>query len=475
MKRFKDTLPDATAPLFNAMNLLSESGSARFHMPGHKGEPIFQTFSEVFTIDFTETYGTGNLYTGEGPIREAELAAARFYHAADCFFLTGGSTQGMLSMLAAAVPVGGSVLMDRMCHKSACTALVLLDLTPQFLVPPVIEPFGIPSALELPAVEAALDAHPEVSALLVTSPNYYGVCQPLEELAALCRARGKKLLVDAAHAAHFPAVRLPSPVQQGADYAVLSAHKTLPCLGQGAFLLSGEGADRAALREATALFGTSSPSYPILCSLDLARAWAEGQGAAVFRLSAEACAGLRRLIAYQSPLLALEPFMVPHQLDPCRLTVCTAGTDLTGHALADTMFGEFSIACEMADERNVVFILTGADSGGSLARLRQALIKLSKRVQPRSLPEPMGEQPLPVQRVSVRSAWFSRRETIPAAEALGRICARPVTPYPPGVPLLYPGEEIGEAQIEFLRRRCYNTVEVVAEGGMAAVPPVSGT
>ena len=142
MKRFKDTLPDATAPLFHAMNLLSESGTARFHMPGHKGEPIFQTFSEIFAIDFTETYGTGNLYTGEGPIREAELAAARFYHAADCLFLTGGSTQGVLSMLAAAVPPGGELLIDRCCHKSVCTALALLDLEPHFLVPPVLEPFG---------------------------------------------------------------------------------------------------------------------------------------------------------------------------------------------------------------------------------------------------------------------------------------------------------------------------------------------
>ena len=465
MKRFKDTLPDATAPLFHAMNLLSESGSARFHMPGHKGEPIFQTFSEVFTIDFTETYGTGNLYTGEGPIRAAELAAARFYHAADCFFLTCGSTQGVLSMIVAAVAPGGALLVDRVCHKSICTALALLDLTPHFLVPPEIEPFGIPSALDPAAVEAALDAHPEASALLVTSPNYYGVCQPLEALAGLCHARGKKLLVDAAHAAHFPAVRLQTAVQQGADYAVMSAHKTLPCLGQGAFLLLGEGADGEALREATSLFGTSSPSYPILCSLDLARAWAEGQGASSFRLSADACAGIRRLVAYETPFLTLEPFMVPYQLDPCRLTVSTAGTNLTGRALADTLFGEFTVACEMADDRNVVFILTGADSAGSVMRLRQAIAKLAKRVQPAPLPEPAGAWELPVRRMPVREAWFAQRENIPVADALGRICARPVTPYPPGVPLLYPGEEIGAAQIELLRKRCYNRVEAVAEGG----------
>lgn len=459
--KFKDTIPDATAPLFHAMNLLSEGGSARFHMPGHKGEPIFQTFAEVFAIDFTETYGTGNLYTGEGPIRAAEQAAARFYHAADCFFLTCGSTQGVLSMLAASVPPGGSLLVDRNCHKSVCTALALLDITPHFIAPPVIEPFGIPSALVVPDVEAALDAHPEAAALLVTSPNYYGVCQPLEDFSEICRARGKLLLVDSAHAAHFPAVRMHSAVQRGADCAVISAHKTLPCLGQGAYLILGERMEGDALREATSLFGTSSPSYPILCSLDLARAWAEGQGAADFRQSAHSCAGIRHMLSHETPFLTLEDFMVPDALDPCRLTVCTAGTKLSGHALADTLFGTFSVACEMADERNTVFILTGADSSVSVLRLRQALAKLAKRVGQAPLPEKTGAAPLPARIMSVRRAWFSPREEIAVADALGRICARPATPYPPGVPLIYPGEEIGVPQIEILRKRCYNRVEVV--------------
>ncbi len=468
MKRFKDTLPDATAPLFHAMNLLSESGTARFHMPGHKGEPIFQTFSEIFAIDFTETYGTGNLYTGEGPIREAELAAARFYHAADCLFLTGGSTQGVLSMLAAAVPPGGELLIDRCCHKSVCTALALLDLEPHFLVPPVLEPFGIPSALGTAAVEAALDAHPGARALLVTSPNYYGVRQPLEELARLCHARGRLLLVDAAHAAHFPAVRLPSPVQEGADCAVLSAHKTLPCLGQGAFLLCGGGVTPEALREAAALFGTSSPSYPILCSLDLARAWAEGQGATAFHESAKACTAVRRLVSGSTPFLALEPEMAPHGLDPCRLTVCTAGTSLTGHALADVLFGEFAIACEMADARNVVFILTGADAPRSIQRLRQGLAKIAKRTRQAPLPEKSAPPGLPQRKMRVREAWFAPHERTPLADASGKVCARPVTPYPPGAPLVYPGEEISAVQIELLRKRCYNEIETVSQGCVEA-------
>ena len=271
-------LPFTSAPLFHALQLLATGDSARFHMPGHKGEPLFNTYAEIFAIDFTETYGTGNLYTGEGPIRDAEVAAARYFSAADCFFLTGGSTQGIMAMLATAVGRGGSVLIDRECHKSVCHACALLDITPYFVSAPLIEPFAVSGGLPKDEIERQMIDHPDIRAVLVTSPTYYGVRRDLPALADLCRAFGKLLLVDAAHGAHFPAVGLPAPIQEGADIAVLSMHKTLPCLGQGAVVLSGEGVDKRSLRENTALFGTSSPSYPVMASIDLARAYTEGPG-----------------------------------------------------------------------------------------------------------------------------------------------------------------------------------------------------
>ena len=180
-------------------------------------------------------------------------------------------------------------------------------------------------------------------------------------------------------------------------------------------------------------------------------------------MSAKNCAGLRQMLSNDTPFLTLENFMVPDALDPCRLTVCTAGTQLTGHTLADTLFGEFSVACEMSDERNVVFILTGSDSAVSILRLRQALVKMGKRAEQGPPPRKSAEIAIPARKMRVREALFSPRETVSLDHAEGRVCARPVTPYPPGVPLLYPGEEIGAAQIEMLRQRCYNTVEAVRE------------
>ena len=453
-------LPFTTAPLFHALQLLATGDSARFHMPGHKGEPLFNTYAEVFAIDFTETYGTGNLYLGDGPIRDAEVAAALYFDAADCFFLTGGSSQGILAMLATAVGRGGSVLLDRECHKSVCHACALLDITPYFVSAPLIEPFAVSGELPREAVEQQLIDHPDIRAVLVTSPTYYGVCRALPALADLCRAFGKPLLVDAAHGAHFPAVGLSAPIADGADMAVLSMHKTLPCLGQGAVLLSAQGVDKRALRENTALFGTSSPSYPIMASIDLARAYTEGPGRTAYRHAAEACGELRDFVARRTAFTPLTENDFP-ALDPCRLTVCTVGTDTTGHRLADMLWSEYGVACEMADDRHAVFILTGADTPSSLHRLRRGLRRIARRRHAAVPPAPAASFP-PAERVMrVRDAWFAPTGRVEPAAAEGLICARPVTPYPPGVPLLWPGEKITRAHIELIRERWYNEISEI--------------
>lgn len=453
-------LPFTTAPLYHALNLLATGDAARFHMPGHKGEPVFTSYADVFAIDFTETYGTGNLYLGDGPIRDAEVAAARYFNAEDCFFLTGGSTQGIYAMLATAVGAGGSVLLDRGCHKSVCAACALLDITPYFLSGELIEPFGVAGALSAVEAERMLLDHPAISAVLITSPTYYGICRDIPAFADLCAAHGKKLLVDAAHGAHFPALGLPAPIAEGADLAVLSIHKTLPCLGQGAVVLSGGAVDRKALRENTALFGTSSPSYPIMASIDLARAYIEGPGRPAYHRAAETCMALRRYVDSRTRFTALGAHDFA-ELDPCRLTVCTAGTDITGQQLADALWRECGVACEMADLRNAVFILTCSDTGLAVRRLKKGLRRLSRRRVQTDVPHPAGAFP-PAERVlSVRQAWFSHHGRLPIESAAGLVCARPVTPYPPGIPLLWPGEKITGAHIELLRERWYNEVDEI--------------
>ncbi|MGE4548470.1 MAG: aminotransferase class I/II-fold pyridoxal phosphate-dependent enzyme [Intestinibacillus sp.] len=447
------------APLYEALQALAARDTLRFHMPGHKGKPIFEAYASVFALDFTETYDTGNLYEGIGPIREAERCAADYYGAADCHFLTGGSTQGVQAMLCAAAAPGGAVLLDRTAHKSAVSACALFDLTPHFVYPPPTAPFGFGGLLSLTETEEALRAHPEIQAVLVVSPNYYGVLQDIPALAALCHQYGKRLLVDAAHGAHLPAVGIPSPVAQGADAAVLSAHKTLPCLGQGALVLLGEGMDGGTLRAAESMVGTSSPSYTVMASIDLARAWLEGEGGSAYARAAKEVTSLRAWLRQNTvfrPLEEPEP-----NLDPCRLTLCCAHAGLTGHALADRLYEQHGVACEMADDRNVVFIITGADSTVDLFRLRRALHRCSHGLRPAGDPDAVPDLPRAARVLTVRDAWFSPRRAVPVNAAENLICARPVTPYPPGIPVLWPGEKITAAHIEFLTKRCYTTVREI--------------
>ena len=446
-----------TAPLYDALHTLADKHTARLHMPGHKGQPVLREFSSILPLDFTEVYETGNLYTGEGPIRQAEQQAARFYQAADCHFLTGGSSQGIHAMLYAAAGVNADVLFDRNCHKSAAHAAAWLDLSPTFLFPSTLEPFGIPDQLNPSELQRALVQNSAIRAVLVTSPNYYGICQDIPALAAVCHAHGVKLLVDAAHGAHFPAVGLPSPIAQGADLAVLSAHKTLYALGQSAMLLSNGTVDGERLREGAALFGTSSPSYLLMTSLDLARDALEADDG--YQQTAYAVQELRTFLAQHTRFLPLEQ----SNLDPCRLTISTAGTDWSGHQLADTLYERFGIACEMSDARNLVCILTPADRTENLTRLRTALQTLSKECNAAPLPAPLPALPIPQSVHSLRAALLGNCRTLPFCEIIpGQICARPVTPYPPGVPVLWPGEEITRQHIVFLTNQCYNTVDRIS-------------
>ncbi len=448
----------AATPLYTAIQALVAGDAARFHMPGHKGKPIFAGFDSIFAIDYTEIYGTGNLYEGTQPIRGAERLTAQWYGAEDCHFLIGGSTQGIQAMLCAAVGAGGTVLLDRTCHKSVVSACALFDLHPFFVYPTVQEVFGFPEVLSALEVETMLDAHPESAALLVVSPNYYGVLQDIPMLAALCHRRGKKLLVDAAHGAHLPALGIPSPVAQGADAAVLSAHKTLPCMGQGAYLLFADSMEGDSLRRAEAMVGTSSPSYPILCSLDLARAWLAGSGGAQYRRVARFVAHLRQYLQKRTALRVVTEQNVVH-LDPCRLTIHTASVGMTGHAFANRLYEEYGIACEMADNQCVVFIITGADGAKELLRLLRALVQLGQYTSSAENSAPLRPMPRAERMQSVRAVWFGAAKTVCAQDAVGQICARAITPYPPGIPLLWPGEKITAAHIEFLQERCYTDIK----------------
>lgn len=426
------------APLYNALVSRAGSGTLRMHMPGHKGKCAPPELAGAAGIDFTELEGTGNLYTGEGPIAEAEALCAKTWGADGCCFLTGGSTQGVHAALALCAKNGDAVLLDRNSHRSFFTGMALLGLEPVYLTAP-----------SGGSVAAALDARPDIRTVCVTSPTYYGAALDIEGIAAACRARGAALFVDEAHGAHFPFVGMGGcAVSRGADISVASAHKTLPALGSAAMLFLSRGTAREDARAMTAMFGTSSPSYAIMASIDWARAYmTEGGGAAEYMRAARAVSDIRKDINSRGVFRALCG-ADRAAFDPTRLTV-DMGT-LGGKRAAALLGEKYGVVCEMADRDRAVFIVTCADSDGDLERLDSALRALEALAPSSGAQRAFPPVPAPVRVMSVRDAAFSPRRSVALSDAEGCAAAECIAPYPPGVPVLAPGERITAGLLGYL-------------------------
>ena len=429
-------------PLYDAIRAYAGQNPARFHMPGHKGSflPVPELQS-IAPLDVTEVEPTGDLFSGGEPFDQAQALWARHFGMEDCLFLTGGSTLGLHAALALFCRPGDHVLIDRGCHRAVYNAMALLDLEPVYLPRPWRAGEGIAGPISPQDVENLLDSHPNIKTVCITSPTYSGVLSDVAELSHLIHARGGKLIVDGAHGAHLPFLGVDA--FSGCDALICSAHKTLPALGQSALLFT-NGVDPRRVRQMTSVFGSSSPSYPMMISLDCARDYLEGEGAEEYRRVA------RRTAALRAAFPSLQEGEL--RLDPTRLTL----TSPDGNALARALEGE-NIWPEMADSGHVVLILTAQDREEDLNRLEEALERHRDLLgAPPILPPP----PLPQPACSLREALFAPVERLPLSDCLGRVAAGQLAPYPPGVPVVAPGEVILEKELAYLKEIGYNNLDV---------------
>jgi lysine decarboxylase len=409
------------------------------HMPGHKGAPLPGVDWPV-EIDFTELPPTGNLYEPGGPIQAAEQRWAALWGMEQCLFLTGGSTQGIQTALRSALCRGGTVLADRVSHRSIHNAIALLGAEVAWLGRDPLPAGDTVAPLTPQQVEAGLTAHSTAKTVVVTSPTYYGVLSNIPGIAAVCHRHGAKLVVDGAHGAHLPL--LGENPYKGADYVVVSAHKTLRAPGQTALLFA-NGVTLEDLQRASLLFATSSPSYAMMAALDCLRPWYQGEGADRYRAAARGVAQLRR------DFPSLTPEDAP--LDPCRLTLHVPDGEGVNRQLM-----ALGIYPEMADQRHVVCILTDGDDDASFQRLRAGLETLGLAGAPRPQSPAPALPKLPEQVCSLRAALFSPTEEVPWAQAAGRVAAQALAPYPPGVPVVTPGERIEKKVLAYLAEMGYN-------------------
>lgn len=461
------------APLLQALMERSKRKESSFHVPGHKFGASLQGeekdfFGSVMELDYTEIEGLDDLHHPEGPILAAQQLAAECFGAEETFFLVGGSTAGNLALIGAVCQQDDLILVQRNVHKSVIHALMLARARAVMLEPEVDRGTGIAGGVALATLHTALERYPQAKAVFLTNPNYYGMGWDLEPYARLVHGAGMPLLVDEAHGAHFglhPGVPV-SALSRGADGVVQSTHKMLTAMTMGAMLhVQGNHVPRDLLRERLAMLQSSSPSYPIMASLDMARRYA------ATRAKAEIGAGLEELRRFREALAgrknsgirllaAVERANAYNVWDPYKLVIEDAAGGRTGFQLLRELAGG-GIIGEMADERYAVLAASPATGRGDLERLADVIASLSgcgcssgveadvvsAGLAIAAASEDPVSEPVPMGLTGVR-----RGTPMLLDKAVGLRAAQAVVPYPPGIPLLIPGETITAGTAERILR-----------------------
>ncbi|MFC3801649.1 aminotransferase class I/II-fold pyridoxal phosphate-dependent enzyme [Cohnella sp. GCM10012308] len=451
------------APLFDMLVDHSKKDLVPFHVPGHKQRAVVNDdkeaadFGILMTIDVTELSDTDDLHDPSGAIAQAHNLAAACFGAEETRFLVGGSTAGNLAMILGVCDPGDIVLVQRNVHKSIIHGLALAGAQCVFLTPVLDGRSGIAIAPGVETVEEAVKIYGEAKALILCSPNYYGLTADLAPLVEAAHAKRMPVLVDEAHGAHFglhPAFPR-SALQAGADVVVQSTHKMLGSLTMSAMLhMQGELAPRPAIRQALRMIQSSSPSYPLMASLDLARREIQVQGHAYFLTALAVSRTVRKALAEL-------PFEALNADDPLKLSIRNKQGRLSGFELQAELEKRGCVA-EMADASYTVLALGPGTRKEDGEILLHALSEIAKALNAEDLhiaatagtTETSRNQATRIQvsePVTIKRRIAST-SSVALEAAAGHICGEWIIPYPPGIPLLYPGEPISEAIVGELRR-----------------------
>ncbi|NLN41090.1 MAG: aminotransferase class I/II-fold pyridoxal phosphate-dependent enzyme [Clostridiales bacterium] len=445
-------------PLVEALFEYIKKDITRYHMPGHKGGQGFSSeiLDNLAQIDVTEVPGLDNLHSPQGAIYDAQRLASKAFGSDQTWFLVNGSTSGIHAMILAACPPGSSLIVPRNCHKSVVNALIIGDISPVYILPKYDKDRELVTQVSPQAIEEALGRNPNVQGVLLVSPNYYGMCPSVEEIAHIVHRAGKVLLVDEAHGAHFPFnPRLPSSAGQlGADLWVHSAHKTLPSFTQTAYLhLKGNRVDKDRVSRILSMNQTSSPSYIFMASLDWARYVMDTKGHDLLYNLMDNLENVRHQLKEMGiDNISKSIWPEVRALDPTRLVLDFKGLGLTGYQAEKILRDEEGLQLEMSDHRYGVLICTVADTRSDLQKIVQACQNLwEKHRKNVNIHFPMSiSREIPKQMMSPRQAFYSKIQKIPLKESQGRIAAGTIGAYPLGIPRYCPGELIEKDGIEEL-------------------------
>lgn len=471
----------AELPILEGTLKYAREQNISFCMPGHKGGRGFidvpegkELYDDILKCDITEVDGVDNLHNAEGMIKESAELLSRYYGSKKSYFLVNGSTSGILTMIYAAFNEGDKVIVERNCHRSVFNGIILRKLTPIYIRNKIYSKYNAPLAIDEEHLLSIIEENKDAKGIIVTYPNYYGICMNLQKIIRAAQNHNMMVLVDSAHGAHFGASeKLPqSAVKLGADIIVTSAHKTLPSLTQTAFLHIGKNVDKQKVDFYYSALQSTSPSYPFMCSMDYARFYLEKYG----RNAYDRLVGILNL--YREKIDSIPHMRVIGPED--RNTNGIFDIDLTrfvinldrgfsGHKLLKYL-RKCHMQAEMSDVSNVVLIITPFNTEDEIEKLYEALLKCpmdsireeTVDVIPYDIPKCM---------LIPYEALESDKEMISIEDSEGRICGNNIVPYPPGIPLIVMGEVIGSHEIDMIKYYMKSNAEIlgVEEGKISVL------
>lgn len=440
--------------IYQELLKLADSDMYPLHMPGHKRNLESTPLKGAFRCDITEIDGFDNLHDESGIILEAEKRANDLYKADETYFLVNGSTGGVLSALSAAVPDGGVILAARGSHRSFYHGAYLRHLNIEYLPVKMIDKYSIFDGYSSEEVEDALDKlGVKPDAVFITSPTYEGKCSDVEGIARACHKRNIPLIVDAAHGAHFGLGEgFPqSAVSAGADIVIHSLHKTLPSMTQTALIhVQGDIVDKTLLKRFLRIYQSSSPSYVLMSSIDLC----------IKELLDKREQYVKKLLEYRNRLECgtkecqkVRIIGTEELEDPSKVLIFVDSREMTGHELYDILREEYGLQLEMAGEKYGLAIITGWDTDEGIDRLIRAVCEINKRLKDSQNLEctVAAKSLIPRKEIPLYKAWDSDTEAVELDKAKGRIVGDFVNLYPPGIPMIVPGEVIDERLIDQIK------------------------
>lgn len=454
-------LSQERAPIYEALDSFQKKRVVPFDVPGHKrgrGNPELAALlgEQCVRMDVNSMKPLDNLCHPVSVIREAEELAAEAFGAAHAFLMVGGTTSAVQSMVLSVVKRGEKIILPRNVHRSVMGAMVLCGAIPVYIDPACDDRLGIPLGMSVSDVERAIRENPDAKAILVNNPTYYGICSDLRSIVRLAHAHGMLCLADEAHGTHFYfGENLPvSAMAAGADMAAVSMHKSGGSLTQSSLLLCGPAMSEGHVRQIINLTQTTSGSYLLLSSLDISRRNLALRGKEAFARVVELAEYARREInaiggyyAFSRELCNGDSIF---DFDPTKLSVNTLKVGLAGIEVYDLLRDEYDIQIEFGDLGNILAYLSIGDRPREVERLVSALSEVRRRFGGSEAGLMKQEYIEPDVAVSPQDAFYAEHESLPLLETEGRVCSEFVMCYPPGIPILSPGERITREILDYI-------------------------